>query len=103
MVRPILVSRRSFYFDGDVWIFLDRNFLWMNFIPNFLQMLHFFVARDVKNLQRPKAEKPQNGTLPHIHNVPWVELQPWPFKGRLKVFLFLLSELIGTDNLTYWH
>jgi len=63
----------------------------------------FFAAHDVKNLLRPKAEKPQNGTLPHIHNVPWVELQPWPFKGRLKVFLFLLSELIGTDDLTYWH
>merc|ERR1712198_379729 len=26
MVRPILVSR-SFYFDGDAWNFLDRNFL----------------------------------------------------------------------------
>jgi len=81
MVRPILVSRRSFYFDGDAWNFL--KFFFGFFHPKFSPdaSFFFFAAHDVKNLLRPKAEKPQNGTLPHIHNVPWVELKPWPFKG----------------------
>lgn len=93
MVRPILVSRRSFYFDGDAWNFLDRNFLWMNFHPKFASDASFFAARDVKNLPRPKAEKPQNGTLPHIHIVPWLNSSLGLLRGRLKVFLQLLSAL----------
>jgi len=95
MVRPILVSRRSFYVDGDAWNFLDRNFLWMKiaFHPKFSSDASFFAARDVKNLPRPKAEKPQNGTVPHIHIVPWVEPKSWPFKGGVLMFLKLLLTL----------
>jgi hypothetical protein len=51
----------------------------MNFHPKFSSDASFFAARDVKNLPRPKAEKPQNGTLPHIHIVPWVRTQVLAF------------------------
>lgn len=100
MVRPILVSRRSFYFDGDAWNFLDRNFLLDEncFSSQIFFRCIFFAARDVKNLPRPKAEKPQNGTLPHIHIVPWVELKSWPFKGGV-LSVPQTSFDIGTDDL----
>ena len=75
-------------------------FFWMKiaFHPKFSSDASFFAARDVKNLPRPKAEKPQNGTLPHIQIVPWVELKSWPFKGGVLSVPQTYFH-IGTDDL----
>jgi len=41
-VRPNLVSRRSFNFDGDAWNFLERNFSLDEFHPKFSPDASFF-------------------------------------------------------------